>query len=475
MSIINRSVYDKISGIPLQPTSTKAKTASQSDLPLLGRISAPLQVANQTHVVHLYVSEAIDVPCILGLDFFNDVPCVIDLSGRRLVLVSGKGVRTISADRTTVWSAVLGSDVSIPPGAECFVRGHVHNCHYTGAVIVELSMDVPGVQAVRCVAKVQDGSVPLLIRNITTESISLPKHSQVAEVEVSFVEEDLPQTEGPLSHDVESLIDLSGSDVSADQRGALVTMLTKHKSMFDGHIGHTDVVQHTIDTGDSPPVRQNLRRLPPHLTQQVRDELDKLVKQEILEESDSGWSSPICLVRKKSGELRICADMRRLKAITCLPAYPIPRIDDTLDALSGSSLFCVLDMNAAYHQISIDPQDRDKATITTPLGNFRYRRMCFGLSSAPFTCCKLLDTVLRDVPRDPCVHYFDDIIVHGNTFGEVLSALDDILSRLRDAGLTLNLAKCEFFKPQVNFLGSCHLKEWHGHRPREGGEGEELA
>ena len=204
MSILHRSVYETLTGIHLQPTSTKARTASQSDLPLLGRIAAPLQVADQTHIINLYVSEAIDVSCILGLDFLSAVPCVIDLAGKRLVLVSGESVRTISAVRTTVGSAVLGCDVSIPPGAECFVRGHVHNCDYNGDVMLEPNLDVQGVQVVRCVAKIQDGSLPLLIRNVTTDSISLPKHSQVADVEVSFVEEELSLSQSVASSDIES-------------------------------------------------------------------------------------------------------------------------------------------------------------------------------------------------------------------------------------------------------------------------------
>ena len=79
--------------------------------------------------------------------------------------------------------------------------------------------------------------------------------------------------------------------------------------------------------------------------------------------------------------------------------------------------------------------------------------MCFGLSSAPFTCCKLLNIVLGDMPKESCVHNFDDIILHGKTFNEVLSVLDEALSRLQEAGLTLNLAKCQFFKPHVTFLG----------------------
>ena len=454
LSILHRSVFEKLPGVTLHPTSTRAKTASQADLPLAGRVSVPLQVADQSHTVGLYVSDAIDVQCILGLDFLQTVPCVIDLTNRRLVLVSGESVRTVSVDRTSVGCAVLGSDVSLPPGSECFLEGWVHHCDYEGEVLVEPNLDMPGVEVVRCVARVRDSSLPLFIRNVTTDSISLPKHSQIADLEVSFAEEDIPRGVGAGSTvDIDEVVNLEGSCLSSAQRDALMSVLRRHDRMFDGHIGHTDLVTHSIDTGDHPPIRQSPRRIPPHLTEQVREELHKLVQEGILEESEGGWSSPICLVRKKSGELRVCADMRRLNAITRLPAYPIPRIDDTLDALSGSSLFCVLDMNSAYHQISIEPSDREKATITTPFGNWRYKRMCFGLSSAPFTCCKLLNTVLGDMPQTSCVHYFDDVILHGKTFDEVLTALDEALSRLQEAGLTLNLAKCQFFQPRVTFLG----------------------
>ena len=159
------------------------------------------------------------------------------------------------------------------------------------------------------------------------------------------------------------------------------------------------------------------------------------------------------MVKKKNGDHRICADLRKLNAITRLPAYPIARIDDSLEALAGSSLYCTLDMNSAYHQMPIDPADQDKTTITTPFGNFRYTRVCFGLSSAPFTCAKLLDIVLGDLTPKTCVTYFDDIIVHGNSFAEVLDGLDSALSRLSSAGLTLNLRKCRFFRKQVTFLG----------------------
>ena len=455
INVLNKAVFDVLPNAALQRTATRARTVSQGDLPLLGRTRVPVQIAGRVHFVYFYVSEIIDVPCLLGLEFLQVVPCVIDLPHKRLMLIDENHVRSISAEKTSVGRAVLGRDISLPPAAECFVRGYAHHCDHSGPVLVEPCLDVPGVEVVRCLATVSDSSVPLLIRNVTTDHITLTKHSQVAELEVSYEEvgSDSEPRSGGTETDLESMVNLSGADLSVPQRQALFRVLEKHGSMFDGHIGHTTLVTHRIDTGDHPPIRQAPRRIPPHLKDEVREQLDQLVKDGVLEESDGSWSSPICMVRKKSGDLRICADMRKLNACTRLPAYPIPRIDDTLDALSGSSLYCVLDMNAAYHQVSIDPDDRDKATITTPLGNLRYKRMCFGLASAPFTCCKLLNIVLGDMPAHSCVHYFDDIIIHGSSFAEVLTSLDEALLRLRAAGLTLNLSKCQFFRRQVKFLG----------------------
>ena len=217
MNVLHRSVFDTMSGVTFHPTSTKAKTASQSDL--------------------------------------RAVPCVIDLANRSLVMVSGESVRSVSVDRTSVASAVLGCDVSLPLGSECFVRGRVHHCDYDGEVLVEPCLSVPGVEVVRCVARVSDSSLPLLIRNMTTDSVTLSKHAEVADLEVSFVEEDMPETgagtDSPV--DVESLVNLEGSELLESQRRTLITVLQKHEAIFDGHIGHTDLVTHRIDTGDSPP------------------------------------------------------------------------------------------------------------------------------------------------------------------------------------------------------------------------------
>ena len=460
ISVLHKSVLDTLPQVKLFPTSTKAKTIAQEDLPILGRVNVPFQVADQKHVISLYVSESVDVPCLLGLDFLHAVPCVIDLPRKKLNLTPRESVRSVSVDVTSVGKVKLGRDFSVAPGAEILVPGYAHTCTYRGSALMEPTLDIPGIEVVRCLVSVSDTAVPVVLRNVTSDHITVPKHTDVADLEVSFVEAPLSDPIADAQSDssasnvkLEDLVDLSDTDLTEPQRDALFAVLRKHDHMFDGHIGHTDLVTHRIDTGDHPPVRQSPRRIPPHLRDEVRSQLDDLVRQGILEEADGTWSSPIMLTRKKNSKWRMVVDLRRVNAITNLPAYPIPRIDDALEALAGSSYFCVLDMNSAYHQISIDPADRVKTTITTPFGNWMYRRMCFGLSSAPFTCAKLLNIVLGDLSPQTCVTYFDDIIVHGKSVEEVLTGLDAVLSRLSSAGLTLSLSKCQFFRKQTMFLG----------------------
>ena len=127
-------------------------------------------------------------------------------------------------------------------------------------------------EVVRCIATVTDSAVPLLIRNVTAESVTLPKHSQVADLEVSF-EELLPDSDlvPSGSADIESAVDLSDTDLTEAQRSALFEVLRKNSTMFDGHVGHTTLITHPIDTGDHPPIRQTPRRIPPHLKHQVRE------------------------------------------------------------------------------------------------------------------------------------------------------------------------------------------------------------
>ena len=274
--------------------------------------------------------------------------------------------------------------------------------------------------------------------------------------------------------DFDATVNTDRAKLTESQRSRLISVLKKYESMFDGHLGLSDLVTHDIETGDAPSVRQPHRRIPPHLQKEVKEQLDELVRLGVLVEANGSWASPICVVRKRSGKARVVCDMRRLNAVTALPSYPIPKISDVLDGLKGSTLFTTLDMNMAYYQVKINPEYQHKATITTPWNNYSLTRMCFGLSGASFTCARLLNVVLGDIIPSKCLCYFDDVIIRGSSFDEMMENLDAVLSRMFKAGLTLNLAKCLFCQPSL-LPGTRGVQRGAGSRPRQGAESGKLA
>ncbi|KAL5516720.1 hypothetical protein EMCRGX_G002126 [Ephydatia muelleri] len=134
-------------------------------------------------------------------------------------------------------------------------------------------------------------------------------------------------------------------------------------------------------------------------------------------------------------------------------AYPLPRVDDTLDTLGGSKFFTTLDLASGYWQVEVATEDRPKTAFVTPEGLFQFKIMPFGLCNAPATFQRLMDRVLGGLKWSSCLVYFDDIIVIGSTFSEHLKHLAAVLTHLRQSGLKLNPTKCKLCQQQVTFLG----------------------
>jgi hypothetical protein len=160
--------------------------------------------------------------------------------------------------------------------------------------------------------------------------------------------------------------------------------------------GRTNKVYHRIDTGDARPIRQP-RRVPLAKQAEVRDMIDDIQRRGVIEESDSPWSSPVILVRKKNGELRFCVDYRKLNDVTRKNSFPLPRIDDTLDTLSGAKWFSTLDLKSGYWKIDVHIDDKEKTAFSSGQGLWQFTVMPFGLCNAPATFERLMETVLRDL------------------------------------------------------------------------------
>ena len=261
--------------------------------------------------------------------------------------------------------------------------------------------------------------------------------------------------EATTSH-VPGLADATWPNLTDSEQQQAKSLLQRYSAAFsrgEGQLGCTDLLEHEIPLVDETPVRQRYRRLPPSQYDVVKTHIQELLEQGVVKNSCSPYSSPIVVVKKKDGSIRLCVDYRQLNAKTRKDAFPLPRIEESLDALSGACLFSTLDLASGYNQVSVAEKDRAKTAFFTPFGLFEFQRMSFGLCNAPGTFQRLIERIFGDQRFNSLLLYLDDVVVFSSTFQQHLERLELVLDRLTSHGLQLKLSKCHFFQPEVKFLG----------------------
>ena len=237
-------------------------------------------------------------------------------------------------------------------------------------------------------------------------------------------------------------------------------LLTDYHAAFcldEGERGETDMLQLHIDTGDAQPRRRAPRRMPFVVRKEVDMQVQKMANAGVIKKSHSPWASPVILVRKRNRDYRFCVDYRRLNDVTKKDTFPLPRIDDLLDQLGHSRYFSSLDLAAGYWQIQVAPESQCKTAFVTHRGLFEFRVMPFGLTNAPAVFQRLVQEVLDGLnPEggpDFVTAYLDDILIFSGTQEEHQEHLRMVMERIVAAGLKLNLKKCKFIQPEVEYLG----------------------
>ena len=171
-----------------------------------------------------------------------------------------------------------------------------------------------------------------------------------------------------LSEYLQPLMEGVADGLTLQQREELAAGIYKYRGVFSSgptDMGRTGLVNHTVDTGDQRPIRLLTRRLPITKQEIEKEEVQKMLDRGVIEPCQSSWASPVVLVTKKDGTTRFCVDYRKLNDVTRKDAYPLPRIDDTLDALRGSQYFRTLDLYSGYWRVEMDEQDIDKTAFVT--------------------------------------------------------------------------------------------------------------
>ncbi|GFT46234.1 retrovirus-related Pol polyprotein from transposon 297 [Trichonephila clavipes] len=245
----------------------------------------------------------------------------------------------------------------------------------------------------------------------------------------------LPKVEKPVK------IDLSDTKLGDAQKQKLRNLFYGFKGLFSDQPVLTHVLYHEIDTGDKGPVVSRPYRYDKVKQGIIDYHFDKMLQEDFPE------------------AYRFAIDYRKLNAITKYPRYPLPVIDDLKTNIPHTGVMSTLDLKSGYFQLVISPKDIEKIAFITRNGTFAFLRMPFGLSGPAPNFQKVIDIILKPVIGRFVSVYMDDVIITSPSFNEHLDHLNQVLTLLRDAGLTLNKDKCHFARDKLKYLGLVISKE----------------
>lgn len=260
----------------------------------------------------------------------------------------------------------------------------------------------------------------------------------------------------PCCNAVETAAGVSGRDnLSPEQNQRLEKVVEKYRELSNNEMGCVTTAVHKIDTGDSAPIKQRQYPLSPAMQKHLHAEIKKMSDLGVIQPSNSPWSSPVLLVKKKNGEFRACFDGRRLNSVTVPDSYPLPRTDAILNRLRNAKFLSSIDLRKAFWQIPLEESSRPKTAFCVPgLGLMEFRVMPFGLSNSPQTMQRTMEQTLGPVlHKEEAFVYLDDIIIPSATFEQHIETLTRVFECLKKANFRVNLDKCKFCCSSLSFLG----------------------
>ena len=481
VSIISSSVYNKIplEHKPKLETSYEQVTlADGRPMENKGHGVMKLKINDLTLETDIWVA---DICCegIIGLDFFRKHECKLDFSHDTISIGSTNVNCKVKGLQQVCCRVLVNETLSIPSGHEMIIQGklsRVGQGQRTGLIEGTKRFSENQQLAIgRSLVTSNHDLVPVRVMNAMNDAKLLRKGTTMAllyPVEIfESSNESLEEGCSNISHicqiskneetetvpeHLKTLYENTCELLDVEQSRQVRHLLNEFSDVFvssDKDIGRTGIIKHEIETGNARPIKHKPRRLPLQKSEEADKQIKEMLEKDLIEPSCSPWSAPITLVKKKDDSYRFCIDYRSLNNVTVKDAYPLPRIDDSLDTLRGSEWFSTMDLASGFWQVEMKTSDKPKTAFATKQGLFQFKVMPFGLCNSSSTFERLMETVLRGLQWQICLIYMDDIIVFGTDFNEELHRLKSVFSRLRDAGLKLKPKKCKFFQKSVPFLG----------------------
>ena len=245
-------------------------------------------------------------------------------------------------------------------------------------------------------------------------------------------------------------------EMTSEQQSLFINILYDHPEVFSLHdedFSFCDKTKHTIPMTLDRPVYLLHHTIPPQLLGEVHKCLDTWLRQGIIRPSQSPYASQVVIVQKKTGEIRLCMDDQKLNSITVRDAFPLPRIDEALQAVHSSNWFSLFDLVQGYFQLAMEESDIKKTAFrASSMGLYEFTHMPFGLSKAGSSFCHLMGQCLGDQQFVTLLLYLDDICIFAPTIDKMLDRIELVFDRLKQFNLKIKPKKCQFFDTSILFL-----------------------
>jgi 3-methyladenine DNA glycosylase AlkC/predicted aspartyl protease len=449
-SVISADVVRR-TGWPVKRECPKLSHAAGQNLDCLGTVTVTITVTlggkSASKDADLVVVDKLCTPFILGVELIRRLNLVIR-AGDRVPVVFARGIRKRGArakDRVTL------------PARSIHIIQAAVELQAEEVAVSRFGFD-NRLQVANCVCTVKDNTVWVPIMNMDSVPICVQPGQQVASLQT------LQGGVGKQGKSINQIIALDetsetipvGDNLTKEQLQDLARLFKRHLDAFSlrGELGRTDIVQHEIELAPgAKPFKEPVRRHPAAHQREADRQVEEMLLKGIIEPSSSPWASEYVMVRKKTGDWRICVDFRRLNSVTKKNSFPLPNIEECIETLSGQAYFSKLDFISGYWQVPVAEGSRELTAFRTGNGLYQFRVMPFGLSNAPATFQKLINLMFSGLKGLNLQVFLDDVCVATSGWAEHIRVLDQVFTVIEKAGMKLRGSKCQFGTDQVIFLG----------------------
>ena len=439
-----------------------------------GSVTVDMRIGNYCleWKLHVLRKDAIKQKMVIGLDLLKHFKAEIDLGSKTISLcgqdkskvslqLEGEDINLIEYNLVPVYAA---NDLEILNNEIGFVKVEAKRLVLEGNYLFEGTEEKE--QFIGGIISEEKRSVA--VQNRTGKKVKVKKGQQVGVISTLLEDKERAEEESWTMAKLREKVDLSASNLSKEEENDVYRMLIDINGVLsrsDDDIGCAQVTPHKIRLSNDTPIWQKPRTFAQPVNSEIEQQCSELLAADIIELSDSHWSSPCVPVRKPDGSLRLCVDYRMVNNRTITEKFPMPNLNHCLYKASNMKWYTKLDLVRGYYQIPIDDSSKQLTAFSTPQNHYQFKRLPFGLKNAGIAFQKTMQTILAPYRSSNLVVYIDDILVMTETFREHILLVKKVLNTLANNGIKVKVPKCEFFRPEVTFLG--HVMNRDGIRKSE--------